>query len=110
MKIYKRFFDARGQSSRPLYVLLDGHGCWLTQKLFPSVIESTSFRAVLSTGLSDITRSFELGQADEYYSSICRGIGENDLINLYWSEQQARQHYQEAVNRHDRDSSHWQRI
>ncbi len=82
MKIYKRFFDARGRSSRPVYALLDGQGCWLVRKPLPLVIESASFHPILSTGLSDITRSFELGRADEYYSSICRGTGESDLISL----------------------------
>jgi hypothetical protein len=106
MKIYKRFFDARGQSSRPVYVLLDGQGCWLVRKPSPDVIESASFHPILSTGM---TRSFELGRADEYYSSICRGLGEGDLISLYWSERQARQHYEQVVNRHDTDSMHWQR-
>jgi hypothetical protein len=110
MKTYKRFSDARGQSSRPKYALLDGQGCWLVQKPFPRVIESASFRAILSRGLSDMTRSFELGQVGEYYSSICRGIDENDLINLFSSEKQARQHYEEAVSRHNCDSSHWQRV
>ncbi len=109
MKIYKQFFNARGKTSHPLYALLDGQGCWLTQQLYPRVIKSASFRAILSTGLSNITRSFELGQVDDYYSSICRGIGEKDLINLFSSEQQARQHYQDAVKRYDEDISHWQR-
>jgi hypothetical protein len=110
MKIYKRFFDARGKSSRPLHALLNGQGCWLAQKPYPHVIESTSFRAILHRGVSDMTRSFELGQADEYYCSICRGIGDHDLINLYSSEEQARQHYEAAVSRHTGDSSHWQRV
>lgn len=110
MKTYKRFFDARGKSARPLYALLDGQGCWLVQKPRPHVIESASFRAILRNGPSNLARSFELGQTGEYYSSICRGIGENDLINLYLSEQQAREHYEEAVNRHNSDSSHWQRV
>jgi hypothetical protein len=110
MKTYKRFYDARSQSRRPLYALLDGQGCWLVKKPVPHVIESTSFRAILSRGLSDLTRSFELGQTEGYYSSICRGVGENDLIHLYLSEEQARQHYEEAVSRHNSDSSHWQRV
>lgn len=110
MKTYRRFFDARGQSSRPLYALLDGKGCWLVRKPFPRVIESALFRAILSKGLTGMTRSFELGQVGEYYSSICRGIGENDLISLYLSEQQARQHYEAAVSRHSSDSRHWQRV
>jgi hypothetical protein len=109
MKIYKRFFDARGRASRPVYALLDGQGCWLARTPLPCVIESASFHAILSTGLSHMARSFELGRADEYYCSICRGIGESDLISLYSSEQQARQHYEQAVNRHDTDSKHWQR-
>lgn len=109
MKCYKRFFDARGQSGRPLYALLEGQGCWLAHKPSPHVIESASFRAILRNGPSHLSRSFELGRAGKYYCSICRGIGESDLINLYVSEQQARQHYEDAVSRHDSDSSHWQR-
>ena len=109
MKAYRRFFDARGQSSRPLYALLDGRGCWLAQRPLPHVIESTTFWAILRNGPSELSRTFELGRADQYYSSICRGIGETALINLYASEQQARRHYEDAVKRHDSDSSRWQR-
>ncbi len=50
MKMYKQFFNARGKTSHPLYALLDGQGCWLTQKLYPHVIESASFRAILVHG------------------------------------------------------------
>jgi hypothetical protein len=108
MEIYKSFFDARSQTSEPLYAHLDGQGCWLVQKPFPRVIESAAFRPIPTSGLS-LTRSFELGQVAEYYSSACRGIGANGLINLFSSEQLARQDYEGAVRRHDEDSN-WQRV
>jgi hypothetical protein len=111
MKIYKRFFDARSESNHPMYAHIDGRACWLVDKPFPHVIQSTSFRAMLHNGPSKhLIRSFELGQAGQYYSSICRGIGENDLVNLFSSEQQAREHYEDAVNRHHSDTRHWRRV
>jgi hypothetical protein len=70
----------------------------------------SAFRVVLRGGLSDkLTRRFEFGRADQYYGVICRGVGDRDTIDLYSSEQQARRHYEHAVNRHDKDS-HWQRV
>jgi hypothetical protein len=45
----------------------------------------------------------------EYYSSVIRAIGEADLVNLYMPERQARGRYEEAVNRHDSNSTHSQR-
>jgi hypothetical protein len=106
LKIYKR----HSPSTSPVYARLDGKGCWLSHKPLPNVTEAVSFRAILRNGPSDnLIRSFELGTAGEYYSSICRGIGERDLINLYSSEQEARQHYEDAVGRCNKDS-HWQRI
>lgn len=109
MKIYKRFFDARRQTSRPLHAHVNNHGCWLVEKPNPRVIESASFRAILRNKPSDLVRSFELGQTAEYYSSIIRGIGETDLVNLYVSERQAREHYEQAVSRHNNNSTQWQR-
>ena len=109
MNTYKDFFDARSESNHPLYAHLDGQGCWLVHKPLPHVIESASFRAIFATGPSDLTRSFELGKADQYYCTVCRGVGDEEIVNLYSSEQQARQHYEDAVNRCDNDSQ-WQRV
>jgi hypothetical protein len=106
METYKR----HNPSTCPVYAKLNGKGCWLSHKLTPIVIESATFRAVLRNGPSDLLkRNCELGQADQYYSSIRRGIGERDLIYLFSSEQAARQDYEDAVNRCDQDP-HWQRI
>jgi hypothetical protein len=93
-----------------VYAHLDGKACWLERKPAPQVTEAASFRAVLRNGPSDhLTRRFELGRVGKYYSAICRGIGSSDLINLYSSEEQARQDYKDAVNRCDEDIF-WQRM
>ena len=100
MKTYRRF----NASSHPVYASLDAQDCWLEANPIPQVIASASFRAILlSEAPGDhLTRSYELGRADQYYSCICRGIGDEDLIYLYSSKQQARQHYEMAVNRCER--------
>jgi hypothetical protein len=107
MKTYKRF----SALSHPVYASLDAQGCWLEYNPIPRVTESTSFRAIPFSGrLSERrTRSYELGQSDQYYSCICRGIGNDDLINLYSSEQQARQHYDAIVNRCE-GTNRWDRV
>jgi hypothetical protein len=110
MKIYRRYFDARSQSRNPVRARLDGEGCWLLHRPLTLVIETASFQAILRNGPSkELTRTFELGKADHYYSSICKGIGENDAINLYSSELEARQDYENAVKRCGRESC-WQRV
>jgi hypothetical protein len=106
MKAYRRF----SASSHPIYASLDAQGCWLETNPIPQVIESASFRAILLSGApgDHLTRSYELGRADQYYSCICHGIGDEDLIYLYSSKQQARQQYEMAVNRCE-STNRWQR-
>jgi hypothetical protein len=100
MKTYRRF----NASSHPVYASLDAQDCWLEANPIPQVIASESFWAILlSEAPGDhLTRSYELGRADQYYSFICHGSGDEDLIYLYSSKQQARQHYEMAVNRCER--------
>jgi hypothetical protein len=69
---------------RSVYVNLEGKGRWLSHNLTPHVIESASILETASTELGDhLTRDFELGKADQYYSSICRGINDGVLIKTY---------------------------
>jgi hypothetical protein len=107
MKTYRRF----NASSHPVYASLDAQDCWLEANPIPQVIASESFWAILlSEAPGDhLTRSYELGRADQYYSCICRGIDDKDMINLYSSEQQARDNYTDALTRYDNDSR-WQRV
>jgi hypothetical protein len=103
---YKRY----SPSTHSIFARLDGKGCWLERKPSSHVTESASFRATPRNGPSDrLTRRYELGRVDQYYSAIHRGIGDGDLINLYSSEQEAQQDYKQAVNRCDEDVR-WQRI
>jgi hypothetical protein len=103
MHIHKRY----SPSTSPVYARVDGTSCWLQHNPSPKVSESASFQAILRSELR--TRSYELGRADQYYSFICRGIDDKDMINLYSSEQQARDNYTDALNRYDSDSR-WQRV
>jgi hypothetical protein len=109
MEIYKHFFDARSHTKNPIPARIDGKSCWLAHEPAMVVMESASFRAVLRAGPSEMTRRFELGQADQYYCVIGRGVGDKNAISLFSSEERARRLYQEALNRHDQDSR-WQRV
>jgi hypothetical protein len=110
MEIYKTFFDARRYSSEPLYARIDGKGCWLAREPEMLVLKSASFRALLRKGPSDrLIRNFKLGKVDQYYTSVCLGMGADSTANFYSSEQQAQQDFEDAVSRHD-GNSHWQRV
>src|SRR5687767_673101 len=103
MHTHKRY----SPSSSPVYARVDGTSCWLEYKPSPEVSESASFQATPRSELR--TRSYELGRVERYYSCICRGIDDKDMINLYSSAQQARDNYTDALTRYDNDSR-WQRV
>ena len=103
MHTHKRY----SPSTSPVYTRVDGTSCWLAHNPSLEVSESASFQATLRS--EPRTRSYELGRADQYYSCICRGIDDQDMINLYSSEQQARDNYTDALTRYDNDSR-WQRV
>jgi hypothetical protein len=106
MQSHKRY----SPSTSPVYARVDGTSCWLQHNPCPEVRDSASFQATPRSERRDHrTRSYELGRADQYYSCICRGIDDKDMINLYSSEQQARDNYTDALTRYENDSR-WQRV
>lgn len=105
MKSYKRYATAH-----PVYARLDGTGRWLEHTPHPHVSASASFRAILRNGRSDHqTLTYELGQVDQYYSAIRRGIGDCALVNLYSCQKQAQRDYEHAIERCEHDSR-WERV
>ena len=96
MEIYRRFFDARSLVSAPVRARVNGNRCWLAQVPTLMLIETAIFRAVLRGGPSGITRSFEFGKADDFYCVITRGVGAEDTVALFSSQEHARQEYVDA--------------